>query len=82
MLRLARAVRDLPQPGPAAKLFGAAEAILLDFTERMSASEREFVEATLAEARAQADTAAWANGQSLSTEKMVAWILEQSFLTG
>jgi predicted ATPase/transcriptional regulator with XRE-family HTH domain len=80
VLRLAKAVRDLPQPKPAAKLFGAAETMLDDLNERMLPSERDFVQATLLEARSQSEAADWASGQNLSNEKILAWILEQSFL--
>lgn len=82
LLRLAKAVRALPQPVRAEKLFGAAEALLADFNERLLTSESAFVQETLAEARVQAEAAAWASGSSLSSEKVLAWILEQSFLAG
>jgi predicted ATPase/transcriptional regulator with XRE-family HTH domain len=80
LLRLAKAVRALPRPERAEKLFGAAETMLADFHERMLVQERDFVMETLTEARAQADAAVWVSGQSLSSEKALAWVLEQSFL--
>jgi predicted ATPase/transcriptional regulator with XRE-family HTH domain len=81
LLRLALVVRDLRQPDQAAVLFGAAEALLAEFPGRLfNWDQRDFIRDTLAEARAQADAAAWARGQALSPEKVLAWILEQPFI--
>jgi len=78
LLRLAIVVRDLHQPEQAAILFGAADAMLADFKGRLfNWDHRDFIKDTLAEARAQSDAAAWASGQTLSIEKVLAWILEQ-----
>ena len=41
---------------------------------------RDFIKETLAEARAQSDAAAWANGQTLSIEKVLTWIVEQPLI--
>ena len=80
LLRLAQVISDIDQPQHAAKLFGAADAMIMDFNDRMSAAEREFVLKTLAEARTQAHANMWAKGKTLSSEKALAWILEQPFV--
>ena len=82
LLRLAKVVLELHQPEHAAKLFGAADSMISDFKDRMLISERDFIKETLVEARAQSDAAAWASGQTLTSEKVLAWILEQSFFKG
>jgi predicted ATPase/DNA-binding XRE family transcriptional regulator len=80
VLRLAIVVRDLPQPEPAAILFGAAEALLAEFKGRLfNWDHRDFLKDTLTEARAQSDLAAWARGQALPIEKVLPWVLEQPF---
>jgi predicted ATPase/DNA-binding XRE family transcriptional regulator len=80
LLRLAKVVRDLQQPKQAAMLFGAADAMMADFNHRMISSERDFIQETLREARAESDAVAWAGGRTLSSEKALAWILRQSFI--
>lgn len=80
LLRLASVVRDLHQPEQAAVIFGAADAMMADFKGRLFNWEPpDFIKDTLAEARAQSDPAAWSNGQTLSVEKILAWISEQAF---
>jgi tetratricopeptide (TPR) repeat protein len=81
LLRLAWVVRDLRQPEQAAMLFGAAEAMLADFKGRVfNWDHRDFIQDTLADARTQSDPVAWTNGQALSLEKVLAWVLKQPFL--
>lgn len=81
LLRLAIVVRDLPRPDQAALLFGAAESMLAEFKGRaFNWDHRDFIEDTLTEARAQSGAAAWANGQTLSFEKVMGWILKQRFI--
>ncbi|MCX6080591.1 MAG: tetratricopeptide repeat protein [Chloroflexi bacterium] len=81
LLRLAIVVRDLEQPEQAGVLFGAADAMLADFHGRLfNWDHRDFIKATLAEARTQSDTTAWASGRALSIEKILVWILEQPLL--
>jgi predicted ATPase/transcriptional regulator with XRE-family HTH domain len=80
LLRLARVVR-LQHPERAAVLFGAVEARLEAVNHQKSTAEYEFIQETLTEARVQADPVAWTRGQTLSSEKVLIWILEQSFLT-
>jgi predicted ATPase/transcriptional regulator with XRE-family HTH domain len=81
LLRLAIVIRDLRQPQQAAILFGAADALMADFKGRLfNWDHRNFITDTLSEARVQSDAASWAHGQSLSIEKIQAWVLEQSFL--
>jgi predicted ATPase/transcriptional regulator with XRE-family HTH domain len=80
LLRLAKTVSDLYQPGQAAILFGAADAMMAGFNDRMLISERNFIKETLTEARAQSDGTIWVIGHTYSSEKALAWILEQSFL--
>ncbi len=82
LLRLAIVVRALRQPGQAAILFGAADAMLADFSDRLfNWDHRDFIKETLAEALAQSDAAAWASGQALSLEKVLGWISELPFIT-
>jgi predicted ATPase/transcriptional regulator with XRE-family HTH domain len=79
LLRLGKVIQDMGLSENAARIFGTSDSILENFHERMSVSEREFIDKYLAEARAQSDAAAWARGQSLSSEKTLAWILEHPF---
>jgi predicted ATPase/transcriptional regulator with XRE-family HTH domain len=80
LLRLGKAVRDLHYPEQAAILFGAADSMIVDFGGQMSVSQRDLIDETLTEARTQSDATAWAKGQTLSSEKTLAWILDQSYL--
>jgi predicted ATPase/DNA-binding XRE family transcriptional regulator len=82
LLHSAKVASDMHQPERAAILFGAADAMIVDFNDRMPASEREFIRSSLAAARDQTDPAAWARGRALSSEKALAWILEQPFHEG
>jgi len=80
VLRLAIVVRDLPQPEPAATLFGVADAMLAEFKGRLfNWDHRDFIKDTLTEARAQSDPAVWSKGQAMQIEKVLPWILEQPF---
>jgi predicted ATPase/DNA-binding XRE family transcriptional regulator len=79
LLRLAIVVRELHQNEPAAFMFGVVEAMMADFQGRIFNWDRgDFVKETLAEARDHADAAAWAGGQALSLEKVLAWINDYS----
>ena len=81
LLRLAIVIRDLRQPEQAAILFGAADAMMANFSGRLfNWDHPDFIKDTLAEARAQSDTTVWASGQAMSIEKVMAWIREQSFI--
>lgn len=83
LLHLAKAVRDLRQHEQASVLFGAANAMMMDFHDRgVLISERDFIRETLRDAQARSDATAWARGQALSSEKALAWIFEQSFPVG
>jgi tetratricopeptide (TPR) repeat protein len=79
LLRLAKVIGDLYQPERAVQLFSAAEVMLTAFNDRMLPSERDFVRETLAAAQAQSDATAWTAGQTLSSEKILARVLEPSF---
>jgi predicted ATPase/transcriptional regulator with XRE-family HTH domain len=78
LLELAKAVRDL-RLEQAAALFGAADVMMKGFSERKSSPEYIHFIKILTEAQAQFDATAWAKGKTLSSEKVLAWILEQSF---
>jgi predicted ATPase/transcriptional regulator with XRE-family HTH domain len=80
LLRLAIVIREMYQPEQAAILFGAADAKMIDFSDRMVSGERDFIVEMLAEARSQADSGVWMRGQSLSNEKVMAWIQERPFI--
>ncbi len=79
LLRLAKVISDMDHPEQATRLFGAAESMMVDFNDRMLISDHDFIGKTLAEARAQSDADVWASGQTLTSEKVLAWILEQPF---
>jgi predicted ATPase/transcriptional regulator with XRE-family HTH domain len=81
LLRLASVVSSLHQVERAAILFGASDAMMAELNGRMLISERALIDETLMHAHAQSDATAWANGQALSGEKALAWVLQQSFLT-
>ena len=77
-LRLAIVVRNIHQPTQAAILFGAAKNMMMDFKDRLFNWEHcNFIKDTLAEAQAESDPSAWASGETLSIEKIMAWISEQ-----
>ncbi|MEI7846414.1 MAG: tetratricopeptide repeat protein [Chloroflexota bacterium] len=79
LLYLAKVVRGLHQTERAAFLFGAADAMMADFKDRVFNWEhRDFIKNTLAEAKDQSDSSAWTRGYLLSPGKTLAWILEQT----
>jgi predicted ATPase/transcriptional regulator with XRE-family HTH domain len=80
LLRLAKAVDDSSQSESAALLFAAADAMLVPLMDRMLPSEKEFVQVALDEAHTRSEPDAWRNGKTFSSEKILAWIIEQPFL--
>lgn len=83
LLHRAIVVRGLHQYERATVLSGAADAMMVDFVNRMFNWEHpEFIKKTLAEARAQSDATTWARGEALSSSKALVWLLNQPFLIG
>lgn len=72
LLRLSKVV----ETEKANVLLGAASIILKRFETRMSADERDFIQDTLKQA--QTETQAWNYGKALTSEKVLAWVLEQT----
>jgi len=80
LLHLAKVVNGMHEHESAAVLFGAADAMMTAFNDRMSASEREYIDQSFAEARPQFDLVTWARGRALSIEKVLALVQGLPFL--
>ena len=78
---LARVAGMRGQPVPAARLWGAAEAIRASIGTPLTARERETNEGAVTAARAQLDEAAWqaawSEGRAMALEQAIAYAAEQ-----